>query len=166
MTTSPIVRSYTTRETAAELRKALRAAFPGVKFSVRMATGTACGWITVAYVDGPVWDDVERIAGHYESERFNPMTDCYDLKERPITPGLDDVLYEDRYACTGVTVSRDYSESAKNWAAQTVIEGTIWFAYGEQYGNGDADAAAYYGSRRLLAATDLTHGTPEVPPRP
>lgn len=141
MTTTPAVRTYTTQETAVELRNALHEAFPGVKFSVRIAPGAA--WIYLHYVDGPVWDDVERIASRFEA-------------------GDDGDLAESRYLCRGVSIGRDYTEAAKDWAARIAIEGTHWYALGEQYGTGNA--AAYHGSHLLLAATDLTRGTPGTPP--
>lgn len=164
MTTTPAVRTYTTTETAAELRKALAKAFPGVKFSVRTARGGTQGWIYVDYVDGPVWDDVEAIAGQFEAEDFNAYTDGYAIAGRPLHAGADGDLHEARYLCSGVTIGRDYTEAAKNWAARTAIEGTRWHALGQAHAT-TAEGAAYHGSQRLLAATDLTHGTPQIPPR-
>ena len=54
--------SATVRETAAALRKALREAFPGARFSVRMASGTAYGWLSVSWTDGPTVEQVDAVA--------------------------------------------------------------------------------------------------------
>lgn len=71
--------SATVKETAAALRKNLHATFPGTKFSVRMATGTAYGWIDVRWTDGPTSEQVNAVTREYESERFDGMDDSYHL---------------------------------------------------------------------------------------
>ena len=50
---------FTTKETAAELRKHLRATWPTVKFSVRCGRGTASAWLRVAWVDGPAYTQAQ-----------------------------------------------------------------------------------------------------------
>ena len=57
--------SATVRETAAALRKALREAFPGARFSVRMASGTAYGWLSVSWTDGPTVEQVDAVAAPF-----------------------------------------------------------------------------------------------------
>ena len=41
------------RKTTKEIKTALQAEFPGVKFSVTKGRGTASHWVSVRYVDGP-----------------------------------------------------------------------------------------------------------------
>ena len=55
----------TVKDAAAQVRKDLRAAFPGTKFSVRMATGTAAAYIDVAWTDGPNDDMVRNVTDRY-----------------------------------------------------------------------------------------------------
>ncbi len=87
----------TVKETAAALRKALREAFPGVKFSVRMATGTAYGWLSLSWTDGPTSAQVRKIAANFESERFSGMDDSY--HSTAVT----------QWSCCGITEQRSIS---------------------------------------------------------
>lgn len=56
----------TVKDAAAAIRKGLRAAFPGVKFSVRKGAGTNAAWIDVAWADGPNDDMVRGVTDRYE----------------------------------------------------------------------------------------------------
>jgi hypothetical protein len=67
--------SYTVAGTAAMLRKALKAAFPGVKFSVRSQTYSGGASIDVEYTDGPALSDVEALCDTYRKVDFDGMTD-------------------------------------------------------------------------------------------
>lgn len=87
----------TVKETAAALRKHLRAEFPGTNFSVRMSTGTGYGWLRVAWEDGPTDESVREIARTYESSRFDGMDDSYH------------VTGNTQWSCCGVNTSRTYS---------------------------------------------------------
>ncbi len=55
----------TVKDAAAAIRADLKAAFPGVKFSVRKGTGTASAWIDVKWTDGPNDDMVRNITDPY-----------------------------------------------------------------------------------------------------
>ena len=59
---------------AANIRIELRAAFPGVKFSVRVDTYTA---IRINWNDGPTTNAVEAITNKYTVGSFDGMTDSY-----------------------------------------------------------------------------------------
>jgi hypothetical protein len=91
------IMSATVKETAAALRSALREAFPGVKFSVRMATGTAYGWISLSWTDGPTSAQVRKIAANFESERFSGLDDSYH------STGVT------QWSCCGITDQRSIS---------------------------------------------------------
>lgn len=97
--TSTAVRA-SVKETAAALRKTLKETFPGTKFSVTMASGTAYGWLRVSYTDGPSWDSVQDVTRMFESERFDGMTDSY------VSTGVSG------WDCSGVNVTRNFSEEA------------------------------------------------------
>lgn len=60
------------------IKQALVDAFPGVAFSVTGSTGTARGWFSVKWTDGPSVAAVDAIVGQFESSRFNGMVDGYD----------------------------------------------------------------------------------------
>ena len=91
------VRHLTVKETAAQIRRAVRAAFPGVAFSVRMATGSAYGWVHVSWADGPRHLQVREVVAPFESSRFDGMDDTYHSvpQDGPV-----------RYSCRGVSTSR------------------------------------------------------------
>lgn len=59
-------------ESARELRKALKARWPGVTFSVTKS-GRNCA--DVRWVDGPTWEQVKRFVAPFEGADFDPMQD-------------------------------------------------------------------------------------------
>ncbi|WP_420367169.1 LPD29 domain-containing protein [Curtobacterium sp. L1-20] len=111
-----------TKTVAALLRKELRAAFPGVKFSVRCSTGTASAWIDVSHVDGPTIAQVDAIASRFEGRSFNGQTDSYDDNGTTLVAGDGDELpTEVRYSCDGILTTRAYSP-AGHLAAQRIVQ--------------------------------------------
>jgi hypothetical protein len=64
-----------TAETAKLVRKALKAAFPGVKFSVRSSEYAGGSSISVRYTDGPRSSKVDAVAGQYAGADFDGMID-------------------------------------------------------------------------------------------
>ena len=62
---------------AANMRIALKRAFPGVKFSVRMPTGSMVYSIDVRWTGGPTRDEVRECVGDFQSSTFDGMTDGY-----------------------------------------------------------------------------------------
>jgi Large polyvalent protein associated domain 29 len=66
-----------TRETAVMVRHALKAAWPEMRFSVRMARGTAYGWFDVSWEDGPTYRQVDDLVGLYQGSRFDGTDDAY-----------------------------------------------------------------------------------------
>ena len=65
----------TPANTAKELRKALKAAFPGQKFSVRTAVYAGGASISVGYIDGPAEKAVRAVADKFSGANFDSMTD-------------------------------------------------------------------------------------------
>ena len=90
-------RYISTKETAAMLRKDLAKAWPGVKFSVRMGTGTGSAWLSVSYTDGPTYTVLLVTAG-------------------------DDFPEEVRFSCDGINSHREYSPAAR-LHAQRILDG-------------------------------------------
>lgn len=62
-------------DTAKLLRAALKAAWPGVKFSVRSSSYAGGASIDVAWTDGPTQSEVEAVAGLYAGATFDGMID-------------------------------------------------------------------------------------------
>lgn len=108
---------YDTKATAVEIRKALRAAFPGVKFSLRMERGTGHGYMHLAWTDGPEEAAVSAVTDYFQSSRFDGMDDC----DKPLPDKLVFVEGEQMpvtisYSCRGVLTHREFSPEVKAWA--------------------------------------------------
>jgi hypothetical protein len=64
-------------ETAKKIRKTLKAAFPGVKFSVTSSTYSMGSSVYVSWTDGPMSSQVNAILNRFESGSFDGMQDMY-----------------------------------------------------------------------------------------
>ncbi|MFT4398095.1 LPD29 domain-containing protein [Gordonia lacunae] len=105
--------SYSTKQTAAIMRKTLRARWPGVKFSVRQGRGTGSAWIGVSWTDGPRETEVKTVVDGFRSASFNGMTDSYDtLPDQLVAINPTELPEMVRYGCDGVNVERHYSPDA------------------------------------------------------
>lgn len=82
------------QESGKALRAALKAAFPGVKFSVKMSRGTAWGNFNVLWTDGPTSSEVAKVTNKFEGKGFD---------------GTDDSTY--------------YMDKAIEWKGKTVLSG-------------------------------------------
>ena len=99
-----------TKDTAKLVRQALKNAFPGVKFSVRMSTGTGSAWMNVSWNDGPTSRDVDAITARYEGRTFNGMTDGYDDCGTALVAFDGEAMpREVRYTCDGINTHRSYT---------------------------------------------------------
>lgn len=67
--------SYSTKETAEIIRKALKVAFPGIKFSVRTKYGSCYSATDISWTDGPTQEQVEWVTSDYTSRSFDGQTD-------------------------------------------------------------------------------------------
>ncbi len=115
-TTTTAPRQLTTKDTAAELRKTLRATFPRTKFSARMSTGTGYGWINVTWTDGPTTKQVRALTDRFQSERFSGMDDSYHATRNTVTLVTGETVTPN--SC-GINGSRHISPEARDWAART-----------------------------------------------
>lgn len=144
-----------TKETAQALRLALKAAFPAVKFSVKMGRGTASAWLSVSYTDGPSFDRVREIAYGFQSTQFNGMTESYDSRRSLIeVPGKGWC----RPCCCGVSVHRDLSPRFEQRAAEQVATffGIAIPARGEWHNAYIPEAGTWFASLVHQAAYDRT----------
>lgn len=122
----------TPKETAVHIRKALRAAFPGTKFSLTNSTGTGYGYMHLTWTDGPTSAAVEPVVQPFYSERSSDQPD-------------DSVVHlSNGFTCKGVLTFRRYSPEAQAWADAQV--------------DGEDECGTL--AHRLLAPLDLTTGVP------
>ena len=67
-------------DTAKMLRQALKAGFPGVKFSIKSRRFAGGDAIDVSWIDGPVSKQVDEIIDRYSAGDFNGMEDLYEYR--------------------------------------------------------------------------------------
>jgi len=104
-------RTLTPKEAARLLRRDLRRAWPGVRFSVRCDRGTAASWINVRWTDGPTSAQVDRIASNYEGRHFDGTIDGYrDMPDRLLV-GTSGVVRVVSYV-DGINCHREVSDAA------------------------------------------------------
>jgi hypothetical protein len=87
-------RYLTCAETAKEVRKALKAAFPGIKFSVRSNNYSGGASIDVKWFDGPTSKAVDKVANKFAGATFDGMIDLKsyhdsELNGEPVRFGAD-----------------------------------------------------------------------------
>lgn len=120
MTTTEQARVFSLKETAAAVRKELRATFPGHKISVRCSRGSS--YIHADWIDGPTRREVEAVVWKYRDEVFDGQTDSY--RQLPdervvITPGEAPELV--RWSCSGVLMQRQDSAEAIRETATAIL---------------------------------------------
>lgn len=141
---------YTVTETGQEIRKALRAAFPGVKFSLRGSRGTGRGWFSLSWTDGPTARQVDAVTNRFRSSYFDGMDDSTHAIPATMYSGPDGVIREHRYTCDGVNTSRTISPEADAWAR----------SYVDAHGGPETFCADYWPDyhiavHRVLSGVDL-----------
>jgi hypothetical protein len=73
--------SFSTAETAKMIRVALKAKFPGVKFSIRSKSYAGGSSINVNWIDGPTSKAVEEITDPYQGKGFDGSIDMAYYKD-------------------------------------------------------------------------------------
>ena len=106
----PIRRDQPTRyvscvDTAKLVRRDLRTAFPGIKFSVRSDQYAGGAAIRVEWTDGPTDDAVTKVVKPYQGATFDGMTDSKDY----VTVVVDGV--PTHYGADWITTTRELSPS-------------------------------------------------------
>lgn len=94
------------------MRIELKAAFPGVKFSIRSERYSGGNSIDVAWTDGPTSRQVDAIIRKYQGGSFDGMTDCY-THDRSV---FNDLFGRAKYVFT----RRSYTDSAVKAAIDRV----------------------------------------------
>ncbi|MFD8656557.1 LPD29 domain-containing protein [Streptomyces mirabilis] len=106
-----------TKHVAAELKRRLQDAFPGVKFSVRKGTGTASAWISVHWTDGPSTTDVEEITRPMQGSQFNGQEDRYESTGNTVTVTVKGRKVTGSPLVDGIDTHQEVSEDARKAAA-------------------------------------------------
>ena len=65
---------------AVNIRRMLKSAFPGVKFSVRTEYGSMMDAVNIKWEDGPTQATVDQMLSVFKEGRFDSMTDYYEYK--------------------------------------------------------------------------------------
>lgn len=95
---------------AANLRIELKAAVPGVKFSIRSDYNS----VRLSWNDGPTTEQIKAITGKYEGGYFDGMTDSYEHRKSPFTSVFGSAQY--------IFENRHYSVPAMTAAAEAVAK--------------------------------------------
>lgn len=121
MTTTAGPRHLTITETAAALRSRLRLFWPTIKFSVRRDRGTAAGWLTVQWIDGPTRTQVEAVAEGFCGSWFDTNEEVYRHQDSTelVSRKRGELPELVAYAAHGADCSRTYSPAAVEHAAAT-----------------------------------------------
>lgn len=81
----------------ANIRMELKAAFPGVKFSVRGESYSGGNSVRVDWVSGPTYKDVKAITDKYEAGSFDSMQDLYEYDSSAASAAVSTVLGQVKY---------------------------------------------------------------------
>lgn len=126
-------------ETAAVVRKLLKAAFPTCTFRVTTNRGSMVSSINVKWTDGPTVKRVEEITDPFVAGSFDGMTDSYEYRrEKKVTVG--GVEYEPgcKYVHTSRAISpalalKCVAQVATYWGGVEVVPEVASNKYGDGY---------------------------------
>ena len=108
-------------ESAKEIRAALKAAFPGVKFSVRSHTYSMGASVDVQWTDGPTVKSVEAVTKRFEGKSFDGMQDLASYNNLLVV-GEEGTLRNVHYGSDYVCCSRHFSAEFYTLIAREVSE--------------------------------------------
>lgn len=102
---------YSAKLAAINIRRELKASFPGVKFSVKTDHYTE---VRITWLDGPTSGQVRAMVDKYSGGFFDGMADSYESRDTPWTTVFSSANY--------VNVSRGHSVEAVTKAAEAVAK--------------------------------------------
>lgn len=105
---------YESKLAAINIRRELKTAFPGVKFSVTSSYDSA----RIVWTDGPTTGEVENITGKYQGGFFDGMEDMYHFTDSPWTSVFGSAKY--------VSTSRKHSADAMTKAVEHIHKTCGW----------------------------------------
>jgi hypothetical protein len=126
---------YSTTDTAKLIRKALKDAFPGQKFSVRSNSYAGGSSIDVRWTDGPTAARVDEVVGGYQGADFNGMIDLKEYRDSTLLVDEDGTFEEVSYGVDFVQTHREYSEPVEAAAKAQIVDlaGADGFDYNGRY---------------------------------
>jgi hypothetical protein len=129
------MKSFSTKETAVLIRKALKVGFPNTTFSVRTTRSTHSFNVDVRWTDGPTTKQVDEILNRFKSKCFDSMQDMESYCGERMLNG-ERVTMGGNYVSGSRECSRQVRELvAKKLADECDIEVTLG-----QYDNVSPDA--------------------------
>lgn len=111
------IRRIDTPEVAKLIRKALKAKFPGQKFSVRSSRYAGGCSVDVRWTDGPTVPAVDAVIGLYQGASFDGMTDMKSYHESMLS--TEDGAEVVRFSADFVHSHREMSDE---WKAELIRE--------------------------------------------
>lgn len=131
-------------DTAKLVRKALKEAFPGQKFSVRSSTYSMGASINVSWTDGPQTADVDKVIGCFAGSGFDGMIDLKTSKSHWLYPNGHVEVFE-------FEIGHSYGSTTLDLTGQKV---------GEYDDEADGKAAANYraGVRAAMGISNYVAG--------
>ena len=106
-----MARYLNTKEVAVLVRKVLKEAFPGIKFSVRQDRYAGGSSVNVSWTDGPLMGEVDRHVRLFQGSKFDGMTDSRDYHDTVFEGEL--VHFGVDYVSTSRTISDELHQKAK-----------------------------------------------------
>lgn len=104
-----LLRSYTTAGIAQLIREALKASFPGVKFSVTSSTYAGGSSVDIEYCDGPSEQQVKQVYARFISGHFDGSKDRYVYHQEPTVIDASGQLRRESYGAKYLSTRRNYS---------------------------------------------------------
>jgi hypothetical protein len=125
------------KQTAALIRKLLKAQFPSTKFSVVTERGSMVSSVRIAWTDGPTTRRVDALVACFEAGHFDGMTDSYEYdSSRHLIVDGERFRPGTRYIFTSRTISatlaqRCIAQIVHYWGgidvAPAAVEGTLGY---------------------------------------
>jgi Large polyvalent protein associated domain 30/Large polyvalent protein associated domain 29 len=106
---------HSSKLVAINIRRELKAAFPGVKFSVRVDHHSE---VITTWMDGPIPSEVRKTVDKYAGGHFDGMHDIYEHRDSPWTTVFGSSQY--------VTTTRKHSLAALTCAVEKVCKDFGW----------------------------------------
>ncbi|MFI8515294.1 DUF3560 domain-containing protein [Streptomyces sp. NPDC085460] len=132
-----MTRYIDTKHVSAELRRRLKAAFPGAKFSVLTGTGTGSAWISVHWTDGPDIKAVDQVANPLHGAHWDGYSETYVHTDNELTVTVKGEQITGKPLVDGITTHRDFSDDVLAEAK------TLWSA---AFGGADPDDGGMRGA--------------------
>lgn len=135
----------TCAETAKLVRKALKEAFPGQKFSVRSSTYSMGASIRVGWTDGPQTADVDRVVGCFAGSGFDGMIDLKTSNSHWLYPDgtVDRFQYEIGHSYGSTTLDAFGEKVDEDGTASDYAAGARAALGFTNYVSGDEDTDAW-----------------------